>query len=1439
VRSGAAVEAYPWEQPKDVAPRTETIGDAASAVRDPGRLRPEHMLALQASAGNQAVAGLVRAQRPTIARETPVAVQQAGGGGPAPVVSSVDEDSFNPESVVHDLRRAIDQSDTKAAPRNVEPSTVGLPTIPQWDLVRNVDTDDVVRALENKTRRQIERIDQIYASQEGGRSLDTDLFGKGESGYPSDLKPDEIARIKALMRGTRPEPGPPTSAEGGPPQAPEGRLEADAIELHQLIEKDLDNEGRRERVMALHRRPVAEITAIDEIYTKQYGHAPLQDLVGQLNDLQRTRLLMLRTGSWRNADALAIEEKRIALDELAEKAKEDPFAAIEAKEKRKDLIAGIESIVDQNRREAEADPANAGKSQAQAVQERMSQLLGASSAEPGKNLGEALAKSMGPVDSGAITAMLNGSLVQSAAQRLVAMEQHETTSTEQIAALLREFRTQAEHDVMAKAYDPKVAAEDKQALLDPAKLQAAVDEQAKTYTRSFADTYDRIRGEHRSYLDILESADEENTAMLSALTSQGGKLTPYQELDHAVRADEPKEIVSVLRKQPDGKAVKALVAEWNDKHKDKNLESVLFGMYGPQVAEKDIPKRYTGALLSGRDAASALEALEKPEQLGGDSEVEWTVRHGQAEVGVTEENSGVMGSLREIGDLPETQVLMRESGARLKALQEEWNRDDPWGRPREQIMRDIRRVRATLTGDATAYEKENEAMVAQLRSAISFAVQVALALALPGVGAGFLATTALNIGAAVASNMLIYGDQYSLTMFRNDIIGGGLGALGGKLGEEVVGLAAKEVAGSAGKAAAEAAERAGLSTALAKEAGMAAAAAKEASLVTKVAKEGANMIGGTAGTSVGTGENGFTLEGMAQNLFFMGVGKLGSKTQITHGETPPPAGHAHAAEHAPATTAGEHAPTSAPTEHAAPVPTAEHTAPPAGEHAPAPQEPVESKAPGAASDEPTLVERQPPSGEEPTVVEHRTLGPDEPTFVDDIADRMPDETVMQPSDPRDGASAQEMYENSVADRQREAAIYRNTETGEYIVIQGDEGMVSVGGRQEPRKGGYAQRWKEILNGGSDVGRWELQAHSHPSGEGGFVDPVNMWPSGANADMGAMLAESKASGEPRSSRIDYVTPDGPNHTDFGFDPTHERPIWVDLPDGRGGRTTRRFKTMESYHDFMENTMGAPQGEIPEHMSGAAPTPPSPGGSDSVAPGAAVGGPPGERPDRPALPPDFEVPEDFNFTTEGPPVAIPARPGGEPAPVLEIGAGPIDTNLGLPVEPGQGNQAVHDPSLVDVTRTDINPREGVLQVDAQQPIPPEFWGQDAVLINNPRGYQVDIGNVGEAVRPGGRIVIQGRAAVERGMPGTNPDMTRVLRAVLRGELPPGYQVVEVVTVPEAPIGDPAVNPKPAEVMGGPFRRTDDTGPVSWPNTRIVIERVVTPEVLVAVPEPQAGG
>ena len=52
------------------------------------------------------------------------------------------------------------------------------------------------------------------------RPLVEDLFGDGQSGFPSDLTDDERGRIGALLKGTWAEPRP----GGPPPETPEGRF---------------------------------------------------------------------------------------------------------------------------------------------------------------------------------------------------------------------------------------------------------------------------------------------------------------------------------------------------------------------------------------------------------------------------------------------------------------------------------------------------------------------------------------------------------------------------------------------------------------------------------------------------------------------------------------------------------------------------------------------------------------------------------------------------------------------------------------------------------------------------------------------------------------------------------------------------------------------------------------------------------------------------------------------------------------------------------------------------------------------------------------------------------------------------------------------------------------------------------------------------------------
>ena len=71
---------------------------------------------------------------------------------------------------------------------------------------------------------------------------------------------------------------------------------------------------------------------------------------------------------------------------------------------------------------------------------------------------------------------------------------------------------------------------------------------------------------------------------------------------------------------------------------------------------------------------------------------------------------------------------------------------------------------------------------------------------------------------------------------------------------------------------------------------------------------------------------------------------------------------------------------------------------------------------------------------------------------------LPEETVMSPGRATSGTDARTMYKNCIAESPgREAAIYRNTVTGEYIVVQGEHGVAQVAPGEAPKQGGKAQR----------------------------------------------------------------------------------------------------------------------------------------------------------------------------------------------------------------------------------------------------------------------------------------------------------------------------------------------------------------------------------------------
>jgi hypothetical protein len=1213
-------------------------------------LTTEGLIGLQTTAGNQSVLRALSRRRSASLARSP----QDGLAAP---------DDFNPISRAHDLIRAIDQSDTRLVPLSKaqeltkvsDDDVVSMGMTGSFARLRNVDVDDVLKALEGLTPSQVKEVDRRYAAEENGRGLEEDLFRNGESGHPTNLTHDDRTRITALLQGTKPDTGGPAAG------STDARITADAVELHKLLSDDLD-EAQTERLMALHRRPVAEISRLDAEYERLYGLALGVQEGELLKGLQRLRLAELRNGDTAKADACAIEDKRRQIEALDEKYPDPPQYVAGAfynvnkgirEKQRKELIGGIDAIVETDRREATAEAAEKGTSSALAVQERLGAVLGVADGDGG-TLGGELAKTLGPSEGGAIAAMAAGaSAPETAAQQLIEMEATDSTTHEKVSALMSGLRAQARQDLIAKARDPSLSPEQKQEL--QAHPEDAADKLAKEYTSAFRDDYDRARGKGRSFDDIVASASDADADMMRELLAGGGMLTPVQELDHAIRAKDVDAIKKVLQSQRTREQVDALATSYEQLPGHGNLRQTLFGelgaekaatldkfQYFKEAAAADNPDDPVAAMygtgkeqlpmLSGRDAALADEALQRPERLGGAEEVDWLAGYGHRELEATEANKGWVGGARSLTGDPETEVLMKHSAEELVALQAEWRKGDPWGRPRQQILAEMRHWRATLTGDASAYEAENAAIVEEIKGAVTLAVQIAISLVVPGLAEGFIAQTLLNVGATIASNMVIQGDQYSLTMLRNDLLGGGLGALGGKLGEEVVGGIADAVAGEAAVSAGAAAEKAGVSTAI--KADEAAAMAAKGSLALQTAKFAGSTTFATVGTSVGTGqdlslvdfEKAFGLGLLTKGLHAAGVGGPATPGAPETAGAGEPAGGTRETTG----TAGGAGHDDAVPSHIDPAsePTVSVPAPgegvpteigPDGDadyHGPAPSDGVPKAIPGL---EPT--ERAPASPYEKTgkVEQPDEPGPpksatsgsesfgEEPTqreapmFLDErdleeiAVDLVPAESVMSPGRPKSGSEARTMYRNCIAESPgREAAIYRNTVTGEYIVVQGNAKTAAVAPGEAPRSAGKVQRWKEILEADSDIGSWELQAHSHPSEASGVVHPADRYPSGAKGDMGAMFAEARAAGHARSSRIDYTLEEGPGHTDFGFNPDDPSPYWVDVAGLPA--MPRRFATMEAYHEFLENDVGVDPGEVPESMSG-------PQASEPVAPTAA--------------------------------------------------------------------------------------------------------------------------------------------------------------------------------------------------------------------------------------------
>lgn len=842
---------------------------------------------IQRAAGNMAIQPVARAI-----------------GGLEPDPSATGQDTFNPGSIVNDLRRAIDQSDVTLA--GIEPADTTWGPV-KYKYHREVNFDAVYKALNNLSSAQIKTVRDLYAAKEAGRTLDHDLFDQGESGYPSNLTVNQRSRLQVLLRGTKGDAlGPEISAylkwfrpemaarlqsllvESKLPAVRLNQLERTALEIVHILSDDLDG-SKRERLMALHRRPVEEISIIDAFYESHTGVNLPTELGRKLEGLQQSRMYQLRSGNAALADAFAIEDKRRTIEELDRAREANPISegaldffapgtGSSLEKQRQALVGEIDEIVAMNRQEAMNAAEGTMTTAAQAVAERLKNVLGQGRDDAGRNVGDLLKVTLGEKKAAELTAITSGALIEAHAQRLAETESRKKTNSEQILATIRELRAEATHDVVARAADPWLSLAEKQKLLD--RVDEEVQLQASKYVAQFQSAYESVRGEGRPWADIVASFKSVDEDEVNRMARGAGTLTDEEEIDLAIRRGKPDLAIAVLKRQPTQEAVHLLRVKylWLT---GKWLEASLYG-YGYNRAATadeaaDPSSKYfgvTGGVATGRDAVLAAEQLEKPaaKDRGGVVEMEWVAASAEREFEVTWENRGLTGRLREIGDDPETETIMRESIKEVRALKKRWI-DSTDDHEKRRILFEMKRWRATLTGDAAAYEADNKKMLDKIRSAVSIAVQLALAIALPGAGATFVSfvrMTAINIATSVASNVVIYGEDYSLDRLRGDIVGGVLGAAGGKLGEELVGvaLAAKEARAVAGEIAERIAKPVADATA---------GAAAKVGIGTTIAKEAASQLGSTAGLTLATGENQFTFQTFFEGALMSGATMLGKK----------------------------------------------------------------------------------------------------------------------------------------------------------------------------------------------------------------------------------------------------------------------------------------------------------------------------------------------------------------------------------------------------------------------------------------------------------------------------------------------------------------------------------------------------------------------------------
>jgi len=708
---------------------------------------------------------------------------------------------FNAMDINHKLLLAIDQSQVQ----------IRFGASPE-DMKRHVDFDAVVAALSNLTADQAKQVEAAYLAHEN-RTLYNDLFGLGESGFHSDLTHDQLMRIDALLGGTRARQG---ASQEEAQAALAHQLDADAIELHQLLHGDLEKNDV-EHVLTMIRRSKAANDELGAAYERHFN-VPLSTDIYMLGVGHMYRANLLLAGKIAEADHFMVDIERQKIEEIDQKINADVAAHSELS------LESVVGTLDPTASMMRQINLQEWRKERQKLVEQIKQQ-GQQAAAEGTALAvlgdvNALATTVGGTDAAVIRAIVSEDPVAKVAAQLRHAADADKLDAAQLTAALRNLRAEAEE--RAQHEFPKG---------DP-RVEARAKSLAEDYFTRLRSSYNELAGDAKHFDELVEDVGNEGDVNLNkALIAGQGQLSDVDELVFALSGDR-KDTAAVERvlKYKSASQIKDLKVQYFIQTGGHSLDYDLFGE-APTRAGEENPELMGGYMkyqgkASGTSRLNLEDYMQRPDEEGGLAEVTYITQRAEREYDYTIENRGMTGAWRDAWG-NEQRELLDETIDEVHRLFFQWcgefgaNPQFAHTPQSHQIIQQLRLARATIRGDRAAYEKATAELRATFQAIASFALQAALTAVIGPIAefaligelaegasvalrvAKTVQTAAVGTSATIGANLTVYGSDYSLDMLKADLRGGMLGAVGPAAVEKMVGPYAKALANKLGTKASQ------------------------------------------------------------------------------------------------------------------------------------------------------------------------------------------------------------------------------------------------------------------------------------------------------------------------------------------------------------------------------------------------------------------------------------------------------------------------------------------------------------------------------------------------------------------------------------------------------------------------------------------------------------